>query len=335
MTNPFMDELKPGSISAPDNVSRDDATLAASVSEESPKLPTKTAHTIFFGPDGLRTGWRLLLYFLIAAAIASLLVMCTRFLFPHSSPRNIWVAMTTELTLLIAAISSALIMARIEKRPFDEYGLPRGSAFGKMFWIGIVWGFAALSLLMFSLRGAGVFSFGGLALHGERVFKFALFWSAFFLLVGLFEEFFLRGYSQFTLSRGMGFWPAAILLSFVFGAIHLGNPGEEWIGALTAALIGLFFCLTLYRTGTLWFAVGFHASWDWGESFFYSVPDSGQVSPGHLLNSSFHGSRWLTGGKIGPEGSVLAFVIIALVWVAFSRLYPEVRYGKMTVAVRE
>jgi hypothetical protein len=72
--------------------------------------------------------------------------------------------------------------------------------------------------------------------------------------------------------------------------------------------------------------VGFHASWDWGESYLYSVPDSGERSPGHLLSSSFHGSRWITGGSVGPEGSVWVFVIVALLWMAFARFYPEVKY---------
>jgi hypothetical protein len=140
--------------------------------------------------------------------------------------------------------------------------------------------------------------------------------------VGWFEEFLLRGYTQFTLARGIGFWPAAVALSCVFGAVHLGNGGEDWRGILAAATIGFFFCLTLRRTATLWFAVGFHAAWDWGESFFYSVPDSGTVSPGHLLSSSFHGSAWLTGGSVGPEGSVMCFVVMAAAWVVFSWMYP-------------
>ena len=152
--------------------------------------------------------------------------------------------------------------------------------------------------------------------------KFAAFWAVMFLLVGLFEEFLLRGYSQFTLARGIGFWPAALALSCAFGLVHLRNGGEHWAGILAAAFIGLFFCLTLKRTGNLWFAVGFHAAWDWGETFFYSVPDSGMVSPGHLLSSSLRGPQWLSGGSVGPEGSVLCFVVIALVWISFDRIYP-------------
>jgi membrane protease YdiL (CAAX protease family) len=159
-----------------------------------------------------------------------------------------------------------------------------------------------------------------------RVDKFAVFCGGFFLVVGFFEEFLLRGYSQFTLATGMGFWPAAGLLSVIFAVMHTGNPGETFIGLVAVAAIGLFFCLTLRRTGNLWFAVGFHASFDWGESYLYSVPDSGTTVTGHLLNSSFHGSRWITGGTVGPEGSVLVYVVIALLWVAFDRVYPEVKY---------
>jgi uncharacterized protein len=139
--------------------------------------------------------------------------------------------------------------------------------------------------------------------------------------VGLFEEFLLRGYSQFTLTRGVGFWPAALALSCAFGLIHLKNDEEHWPGLLAAAFIGLFFCLTLRRTGNLWFAVGFHAAWDWGETFFYSVPDSGMTAPGHLLSSSLHGPAWLSGGSVGPEGSILCFLVIALVWILFAKIY--------------
>ena len=143
--------------------------------------------------------------------------------------------------------------------------------------------------------------------------------------MGFFEEFAVRGYVQFTLGNGIGFWPSALLLSLVFGAIHSFNSGENWIGEFGAMAIGLFFCLTLRRTGSLWFAVGMHASWDWSESYLYSVPDSGGMAPGHLLHSSLHGSRWLTGGSVGPEGSVLLFALIALLWLLFDRVYRSPR----------
>jgi membrane protease YdiL (CAAX protease family) len=281
---------------------------------------------VFVGADGLRAGWRLLLYAAMGVAIVFLLGRLLHYVRPHISGRLLWI-MVGESQLLVAVLLPAFIMARIEKRSFDAYGLPRRSAFGKQFWVGAIWGIVALTILMLAMRGTGVFYFGGLALHGVRILKFAGYWWVFFLVVGFFEEFLMRGYTQFTLTQGIGFWPAAVLLSIAFGAIHLGNEGEAWIGACAAGVIGLFFCLTLRRTGNLWFAVGFHASWDWGETYLYSVPNSGTVEPGHLLRSSFHGSRWLTGGSVGPEGSLLVFVILALLWVAFDRMYPEAKYG--------
>jgi hypothetical protein len=120
-----------------------------------------------------------------------------------------------------------------------------------------------------------------------------------------------------------------VLLSLGFGYVHLSNPGESWRGALSAGLIGLFFCFTLLRTGNLWFAVGLHASWDWAESFFYGVPDSGLNIPGHLLSPSFQGPAWLTGGTVGPEGSVLVFVVIAVLFAAFHVTHP----GKQDLSV--
>jgi membrane protease YdiL (CAAX protease family) len=282
------------------------------------------ARTLFLGPDGLKPGWGFAFY---VAMFYPLQFVATRWAM-SLNVGALWSMMLAELGVLVAAVIPSVVLARAERRAWGAYGLPWRKAFGKLFWIGTAWGFAGITLLLGAMYGLRVFDFGHLAIHGGRMLKFAIFWAVFFLLVGFFEEFLLRGYSQFTLTRVIGFWPAAVLLSCTFGLIHLSNAGEEWPGLLAAAVIGFFFCLTLRRTGTLWFAVGFHAAWDWGETFIYSVPDSGTLFPGHLLKSSFHGPQWLTGGKVGPEGSVLCFMVIAVVWAGFARIYPEVRYGK-------
>jgi membrane protease YdiL (CAAX protease family) len=85
---------------------------------------------------------------------------------------------------------------------------------------------------------------------------------------------------------------------------------------------GLFWCLTLRRTGSLWFAVGMHASFDFAETFLYSVPDSGMKFPGHLSNATLQGPAWLTGGTAGPEASVLDFLVLAVFFYLFHRLFP-------------
>jgi membrane protease YdiL (CAAX protease family) len=290
--------------------------------------PSPPVESVFFGPHGLRAGWRLAIYVAIYYVLRFVLQAGLIPLYSGSLVRvpALWAFLITESLLLVIAIVPALFMCRLEHRPFGGYGLPRQGAFGKNFWAGALWGLLAISGLLLIMRVAGVFAFGGLALHGVRILKFAAFWGLMFLIVGFREEFLFRGYSLFTLTSGIRFWPAALLLSSFFGYVHSGNPGESRVGLLGVVVIGLFFCFTVRRTGNLWFAVGMHAAWDWSETFLYSVPDSGLVLPGHLMNPTFHGPRWLTGGSVGPEGSLLLFVLIAVLWVVFDRVYPRVNY---------
>lgn len=301
---------------APDKPALNHAPIFAAAAQ-----PSYT-RTLFVGPDGLRPGWGLAFYFLTFYCLQRLLDFWSE----SWKLGELRAMMGAEFGSFLAALIPALILARVERRPWKIYGLPLRRAFGKLFWVGAVWGFAGITVLVGSQYELRAFVFGHIVLHGMRMAKFGAFWMLMFLLVAFFEEFLLRGYSQFTLTRGLGFWPAAVALSSLFGLIHLWNGGEEWPGLLAAAAIGFFLCLTLRRTGSLWFAVGFHAAWDWGETFFYSVPDSGTVFPGHLLSSSFRGPAWITGGSVGPEGSVLCFVVIAALWVGFDRVYREAKY---------
>jgi uncharacterized protein len=307
--------------SAPDDPPAPNFTAAAQPSY---------ARTLFLGPDGLRPGWGLAFYFTMYYPLKRLLVT---FAFSRDCEASgLWSSLLAECASVVAAVVPALVLAQVERRPWRVYGLPERQFLGRLFWIGAVWGFAAISLLMFALYGLHAFRFGHVVLHGARLARFAAFWALMFLLVGLFEEFLTRGYSQFTLTRGIGFWPAALALSGVFALMHLDNEGEQWPGLLAVVCIGLFFCLTLRRTGSLWFAVGFHAAWDWGQTFFYSVPDSGLVEPGHLLSSSLRGAPWLSGGSVGPEGSVFCFAVIAVASVAFHRAYPQAKYASTNLA---
>ncbi len=288
-----------------------------------PPPPVGPASVIFLNEKGLRAGWRLLIYAAFVAAIgAGGGIILQHFARPTRgvfSPRYLFVG---EIFSFVVVFGAALIMSLIERRSPGAYGLPARDAFGKLFWQGFLVGLAEVSALVGLISAFGGYSFGALAVHGGELWRWAVLWAVFFVFVGLFEEFLFRGYTQFTLADGIGFWPAAILLSGSFGYVHLKNPGEGPIGAAAVVMIGLIFAFTLRRTGNLWFAVGLHASFDFGETFLYSVPNSGVVFDGHLSNASLHGAKWLTGGTVGPEGSVFSFLTMALLVLVVRRLYP-------------
>ena len=297
---------------------------------------------LFFGRGGLRAGWRLLVYVALTFILGHFLLRALHLKPGQAAAFTISAALPGEVLGVVAVLAAALVMGKFEKRSLADYGLPWRKALRARFWEGALWGFLELTAVLAVLRGAGAFSLNGLALHGREAFLYAAGWGVFFLAVGIFEEFPFRGYAQFTLTTGMrmtrsriawcasllrpGFWPAAVLLSLAFGLAHFDNPGENWLGALDVVVSGLAFSMALRRTGDLWFAIGLHAAWDWGETFFYGVPDSGMVGVGHFLNSSLQGPKWLSGGNAGPEGSIvgLAFDVATVALIAWR--FPEVRY---------
>jgi membrane protease YdiL (CAAX protease family) len=294
---------------------------------------TRAFHMIFVGPNGLRPGWRLLIYILLTIAclkVAGSIAHAFGLHAPKSeaevTPWNM--AWSRALQFLIF-LFTAYIMSKIERRPVGAYGLPARAAFGKQFWEGVLIGFVSLSLLLVMLRISGAFYFGTIALGPKQALYYAGAWGLGFLMVGFFEEYVFRGYIQFTLTEGIGFWPTAILLSFLFAYVHHFNVGETWLGLIDVFLAGLVLAAMLIRTGNLWLAVGFHFAWDWAESYFYGVADSGLPATGALFHPSIPTNRpwWLTGGSVGPEGSIFSCIteillIVFILWRFRERRYP-------------
>ncbi|HEX3820917.1 MAG TPA: type II CAAX endopeptidase family protein [Candidatus Sulfotelmatobacter sp.] len=303
--------------------------IPATLSPGDPALPP---NTVFRGPNGIRAGWRVLVFLAISAGLGLFLVLG----FALASLRKTGLTALSQLTPLGLSISEGaiffltavptLIMSRIERRRFGQYGLPLRSAFGGNFWIGVLVGFVSISACLFGIFAFHGFHLTGLAIHGSEILSATVAWGITFILVGLAEEFSFRGYLQFTLTTGMGFWPSAILLSLLFAGAHGANPGESNTGLLSVVMFGLLFCFFLRRTGNLWFPVGFHAGWDWAQTFFYGVPDSGILPYHNLFNCSFNGPSWLTGGSVGPEASVFTFIVLIIVGAAFASVCRQNRY---------
>jgi membrane protease YdiL (CAAX protease family) len=176
-------------------------------------------------------------------------------------------------------------------RRFPNYGIPVRNAFGVDFRVGLAWGATSTSLLVGLIAAFGGYRILGLALHGGAIWYFLGLWIIANLLIGFSEELQFRANLLATLTDGIGFWPASILLSIGFGALHYFlKAHERWEDFVSTGLLGLFVCLTLRRTGSLAFAIGFHAAFDLASLFVWSGQNAGEYAVGHLLETRWQGS---------------------------------------------
>lgn len=292
---------------------------------------------LFVGPDGLRPFWALLIYIAILATPMLLLVLAAHLAHahPHQSSHEMSPiqGLIGEWLTFAYVFFASWIMSRIEHRSVFDYGLSRVPQRWRWVVIGVALGVAFQSLLILILWSTHHLVFAGFLLHPGTAIGAGLLWGVAFLGVGFFEEFLFRGYLQFNLTRcfaglvrtispnirnaeAIGFWIAAVLISFGFGFAHHTNSGESPIGLLCAGLAALVFAYSLWRTGSLWWAIGLHAGWDWAQSYLFGVADSGGVSAYRLLSTHPAGSTLLSGGLTGPEGSIFVLPIMLLITIS-------------------
>jgi uncharacterized protein len=337
------------------NNEADDLSLDhdAALTPAKPKQAS-TFHQIFIGQDGLRAGWSLLIFI----ALFAVLIFCAHVIGHKLHPPAQRGANTaTDVSPLHGFIDESVpflvvllvtwIMSKIERRPVSVYGFGDSRKLPH-FLAGLAWGVICLSLLILTLLKAGFLVIDSRVLFGANILRYGAIWLLGFLLVGLLEEYFTRGYIQYTLTRGLagfyqwafktpnsaalGFWTAAVILSILFGLGHSSNPGESPIGLLSAGLGGMVFCFSLWRTGSLWWAIGFHTSWDWAQSFLYGVADSGRTIEHHLLATHPAGKPILSGGATGPEGSIFIVAILLVISLIILFTLPRAHYGRAAKA---
>ncbi len=311
---------------------------------------TTSANVRVFGfGEGLRAFWGIALFLLVWELLRYSVLPLFALLFRMPPFQGGLVLPRTQFVyeggaLLCAAVPTWLI-AKVEGRSASIYGFAPQRRLHN-FCKGICTGAALLSLLVIMLRVSGLLIFDGRALFGRDILRYGLIWAGGFLLVALAEEVFLRGYLQFALTRGLsaiyrglfgathanavGFWIAAAILSCAFGFSHAANPDESPLGLISAGLVGLLFCLSLWRTGSLWWAIGFHASWDWAQSFLYGVADSGLMVKGHLFATHPVGRPYLSGGLTGPEGSLYLLPVMLAGAAVILFILPRTNFGYRT-----
>lgn len=302
-------------------------------------LPSEPSPDPTFNPrKRFNAGWSFLVYTLLVGFVFVLLAFIIA---PGRNPFTASAVARSEAVGCIAFLIPALLMSRIEQLPFSSYGLAPAHSLRNLL-SGLLTGLVFLSALIAVLYLTHHLAFEPHPLlEGPSAILRGTAWLVAFSLVGLQEEFSTRGYLQFTLTRALtgltrrvypscpqpaslAFWISAFILSgLLFMALHLRNGGETRIGILAVGLAGLTFVFSLWRTGSLWWAIGFHTTWDWAQSFLFGVPDSGTLVANHLLASHPLGNPLLSGGTTGPEGSLFVIPTLLLVTLTVHLLYPD------------
>jgi membrane protease YdiL (CAAX protease family) len=280
--------------------------------------------TLFVNEQGWRVPWRVAIFIAIYQAmhVAGFALLQRWNLLAVELPLSPTACLIQEGWELLCVATATGVMAKLEHRALLSFGFIDRFAWVRLLG-GAICGLACLSTVIgfMSLRGLVVFD--GRALDAAAAWRYALEWALICLVIGAFEESLLRGYLQHTLGRALGFWPAAWLLSIAFALWHLDNAGESLFGLFVVGAGGLVFCLSLWYTRSLCWAVGFHAGWDWGQSYLYGTPDSGVTVQGHLFITHAVGDPLWSGGSTGPEGSLVMLPLLAVMaigmWVWWGR----------------
>src|SRR5260221_10942646 len=183
--------------------------------------------------------WMFLLFVVVSQAVearlqiglAASLVIDTH---DHSWRPSIFIYW--ETASFLACIATTLLVGRLQHRRLREYGYATDGALRQVLW-GSFWGLVAPTALVGMIAALGGFSFGTLAMGGQKLAIYTIGWLVAFFGVGIAEETTFRATAQITLGEAIGPWPASIMISTIFAALHyFANPDEYFSDTF-------FFCL--------------------------------------------------------------------------------------------
>jgi membrane protease YdiL (CAAX protease family) len=279
---------------------------------------------LFIGPDGLRHGWRFLIFVAAIVVVAQFLEQPAIAFLEAKLHVDRSALSAPSLILgdgfdLIAVLIVTGVFALCERRRIDSYGLPINEAFGGLFWNGVVAAFVVIAFVASGMLLTGGMRVHGIALRGTDLISSPFLWLVAMVFVGVTEEYFFRGYALQSLWRGAGFWPAALITTALFAGVHLVKPHENAIDIGMIFVLGLIICISVRVTGSLWWAVGWHAAFDFGQLFIIGTRNGGRVPQGRLFDVTFTGPAWITGGELGTEASLFMIpavlgTLIYVIW---------------------
>jgi CAAX protease family protein len=232
-------------------------------------------------------------------------------------------ASTAFLTLPLLLLVFKLLSNMLEHQPLAAVGLAFHERWGAELVHGLALGTAMVLAVGGLERLLGAVSFSWNSAPAASLARQGLILAAVFLVAAANEELTFRGYPFQRLVDSVGPVGAVVVMSVLFGAIHLGNPEHTWFSAVNTMLIGVPFAIAYLRTRALWLPLGMHFAWNFFQGYALGLPVSGIVLAGPLAVARVHGPVWLTGGSYGPEGGLLT-TVVAVAATVFLLLVPGI-----------
>jgi len=276
--------------------------------------PVASVRDVFYGPYGVRAGWRMAMWVGLVACFLVLLGSAVA----AAGVRPTFAAQVS-VELAAALLAGWLLLAWVDRRPVGALGYAADPAAPRDFGVGLLLGIAAIGLAGGVLAVAGsarwVAEPGGVP---EYVASLARGF-AFFAVAAAAEEALFRGYGFQALVQGIGAWPAVLLSSAAFALAHRDNPAVDAVALANIFAAGVMLGWAYLRTRSLWFCTAVHLGWNWAMSAVLQFPVSGLRRDVPLYDEVSVGPRWFTGGDFGPEGGVVATLAIVLLTVLLLR----------------
>ncbi len=217
-----------------------------------------------------------------------------------------------HLTLLLALFWIFWLLTRVlEEKTLGSVGLAFCGCWKREMSIGLGLGASMIFLVAGLERLLGLVRFARNTDPPGQVLSAGLFFCWLLLIAATNEELIFRGYPFQRLVEALGSVGAVAVSSIVFGLVHLGNPSHTWISTANTMLVGIPLAVAYLRTRALWLPIGMHFAWNFIQGYGLGLPVSGMVFPKRFFEADVHGLVWLTGGKYGPEGGLLALGAIA------------------------
>jgi uncharacterized protein len=268
--------------------------------------------SVFYNQErfSIRAGWRIVIFLLISIACGFPILTLLKFI-AEKIPLIKMQSVGMFFAYFALTLSTWIALRYIDKRPFVSVGLSFKGNFGKELSQGLGLGFGMMSLIFVFEYSMGwvVIEYRNLG-TGEwiTIFSNSLF---LYIVVGYGEEFLFRGYILQALTEGSNKIIAIFAFSILFGFAHEKNPNVTPFAIANIVLAGIWLTVAYYKTNALWLSIGMHFSWNFTQGFIFSFPVSGTTSVKEQIGTAVvTGPNWITGGSFGPEGGVLATIII-------------------------